>query len=139
MSVMPIPEIMDEIDAYLSRLRQARELLSDRSTEAPQKRLPRRKKNVTPRRADPASSRGLRADKNKSRSNHPVAHLTRETDSVEISAQVPSSVTHHASHSEQPAIAQPVRAIPQSVAVKKLPSKGPSTSIRSVRHRALKS
>jgi hypothetical protein len=136
---MPLDEIIDEIDAYLSRLRHARELLLDRRTEAPQKKVPRRKRKVTPREADPASSRRRRADKNKSRSNHPVAHLKRGTEGVEISAQVASSVTHGDSHLVHPAIAQPERAISQSVAVKRRPSKGLNTSIRALRHRTPKS
>ena len=132
-------EIINEIDAYLSRLRQARELLSDRRTEAPQKRAPRRKKKITVLQADPASSRGRRAHKNKSRSNPPVVHLKKRTEPVEISAPVPDSVTEHASHLEAPAIAPPENTIPRSVVVKRLPSKGRNTSFRSVRHRTPKS
>jgi hypothetical protein len=138
MTVMPLDEIIDEIDAYLSRLRQARELLLDRRTEAPQKRVPRRKGKVTPRQADPPSSGRRRADKNKSRSNHPVAHLKKGTGRVEISAQVPDSVRHHVSHPELAAIREPERTIPQTVVVKRLPPKGPSTSIRSMRHKSSK-
>ena len=137
-TVMPITEILNEIDACLSRLRQARELLLDRTTEAPLKRVPRRKRKANPKEANPASSRTRRADKNKSRSNHPVTHLKRWAKRVEIDAQVPSSVTHPAAHLEQPAIAKPERPILQGVIVKRLPSKGPSISIRSVRHRTPK-
>ena len=138
MTVMPITEILNEIDACLSRLRQARELLLDQRTEAPPKWMPRRKGKPNPKRVDPASSRTPRADKNKSRSNHPVAHLKRGTKRVEIDVQVPSSVTHPAAHLEQPAIAEPERPTLQGVIVKRLPSKGPSTSARSVRHRTPK-
>jgi hypothetical protein len=138
MTVMPITEIINEIDAYLSRLRQARELLLDRKTEAPQKGAPR-PKSVAPRQADPIFSQGRRADKNKSRSNHPMAHLKKETERVEASAAVASDITPNASDSERPPIAQPERALPQSVAVRRLPSKGPNTSIRSVRYRNPKS
>jgi hypothetical protein len=48
MTVMPTTEIINEIDAYLSRLRQARELLLDQRTEAAPKRVPRRKRKVAP-------------------------------------------------------------------------------------------
>jgi hypothetical protein len=136
---MLITEIINEIDAYLSRLRQAKELLLDQRTAAPQRRVPRRKRNVTPGQSDPASSRRRLAGKSKSRSNHPVPHVKRGTERVEISAQVPSSVTHHASHLEQRAIAQPERVVPHNVVVKRFPSKGPNTSIRFVRHRTPKS
>jgi hypothetical protein len=138
MTVMPITEIINEIDAYLSRLRQARELLLDRKTEAPQKGASR-PKSVTPRRADPTFSHGRRANKSKSRLNHPMAHLKKETERVEAGAAVPSSVTPYASGFEQPPMAQPERDLPQSVAVRRLPSKGPDTSIRSVRSRNPKS
>jgi hypothetical protein len=139
MVVMPLNGIIDEIDAYLLRLRQARELLWDRRTKAPQKRAARRKSNITLRQANPAPSRRRPVGKNKSRSNRPVAHLKRGPESIETGAHVPNAKTHHASHLEQPAIAQPERAIPQTVVVKRLPSKGPTGSTRSVRHRTPKS
>jgi hypothetical protein len=139
MSMMPITEIVHEIDAYLSCLRQARELLLDRRAEAARKRAYRRKRKVTPVQADPASSPRRRADKNKSRSNHPVAHLNRRTRRVETGTEVPSSIGHPASNLEERAIVPPQFPIPQSVVVKRLPSKGPRTSIRSVRLRIPKS
>lgn len=139
MTVMPRTEIIHEIDAYLSCLRQARELLSERRTKAPQSSVLRRNGKVALRHADPASPPKRRTGKNKSRSNPLVAHLKRETERVEVSAPVPSSVTHPAVRLEQPAIAQPERPIPQSVVVKKLPSKGPKSSIRSMRLRTSKS
>jgi hypothetical protein len=138
MAVMPLEEIINEIDVYLSRLRHARELLLDRRIEPLQKRVRRRKRKVTPSQADPASSSRRRAAKNKSRSNHPAAHLSKGTERVDIGALVPNSVTNHVSHPEQPATAQPERTIRQSVVIKRLPSKGPRSSIRSVRHRTLK-
>ena len=89
--------------------------------------------------ADQASSRRHRASKNKSRSNHPVAHLKKSTERVDVSAKVPSSVAHQVAHSDHPTITEPERTIPQSVVIKRLPSKGSRTSIRSVRHRTPKS
>lgn len=132
MNVMPIAEILNEIDACLSRLRQARELLLDQQMKAPPKKVAHVKGKVTPRRPDPASSRTRRAYKNKSRSNRPVGHLKRGTKRVEITPQVPSPVTHSVSHLEQPAIAPPEPTIPQSVVITRIPSKGFRTSIRSV-------
>src|SRR5215472_12301291 len=130
---MPIAEILNEIDAYLSRLHQARELLLDQ----PPKKVAHVKRKVTPRRPDPASSRIRRAYKNKSRSNHPAGHLKRGTKRVEITPQVP--VTHSVSDSKQPAIAPPEPAIPQSIVITRIPSKGFRTSISSVRLRTSKS
>jgi len=139
MTVMPITEILNEIDACLSRLHKARELLLDRRTEAPLKRAPRHKRKANPQGADPASSRARRADRNKSRSNHPLAHLKRGAKHVQVTLQVPSPVTHPVSHLEQPAIARPEPTISQIVVTKRLPSKGSRTSVRSVRHRTPKS
>ena len=135
---MPLDEIIEEIDAYLLRLRQARELLLNRRPEAPQERVPRRKRKVTPRQADPAASRIPRAGKNKSRSNRPVVHLKERTERVEISAPVLNSVTRYAAHLERPASARSEQAIRQCVVVKRIPSKGPSTSIRPMRHKTSK-
>src|SRR6476469_5494889 len=101
---MPITEIINEIDMYLTCLRQAKELLSDQRTEAPPKRVPRRKKKANPKRADQASSRRHRSSKNKSQANHLVAHLTKSTERVDVSAKFPSPVVQQVAHSERPAI-----------------------------------
>ncbi len=135
---MPIAEIITEIDAYLARLRQARELLLDRRTEAPQKTVPRRKRKVIVRQAAPAFSSKGRAYENKSRSNHPVAHLNKVAKRIDTSAQVLSAVADKASDSEKPAIIEPERTVQQSALIRRLPAKEPSTSIRSVRHRTAK-
>src|SRR6516225_5167201 len=68
MNVMPIAEILNEIDACLSRLREARELLLDQQMKAPPKKVTHVQRKVTPGQPDPASSHSHRADKNKSRS-----------------------------------------------------------------------
>jgi hypothetical protein len=131
---MPIAEIINEIDAYLSRLRQARELLSDRITEAPQKRVPRRKRKVLVRQTDPGFSARRRADENKSTSNHAVAHLNEVAKRIDASAQIPRAVVDSALDSEKPEMIEPERAIPQSVVIRKLPAKEPRTSLRSLRY-----
>lgn len=141
---MPIPEIIDEIDAYLSRLRQARELLLDISTKALQQRAPRITKTANSGQGDPASSNKRQAAKNKSRSNHAVAHLKRGSESVDFRTQVTNSVPPDGADSGLPAVAQPERIVPQavvmppSVVIKRLPSKGPRASLRSMRLRTPK-
>jgi hypothetical protein len=132
---MPIAEIINEIDAYLSRLRQARELLLDRITEAPQKRVHRRKRKIIIRQVAPVFSSRRRTEENKLRSNHPVAHLRKVRKQVDTNAQVPRAVAYDASHSEQPAIAEPERMIQQSVPITRLPARRRSGPIRPVRHR----
>jgi hypothetical protein len=133
---MPLEEIINEIDAYLSRLRHARKLLLDQRTEAPQKRVPPRKGKARIRQADPISSRKSRADK--TASNHSVARLKTGTKRVDTDDQVSSAATDHALDSEQPMIAEPERGISQTLVVKKLPSKGPRSSIRSMGYRTPK-
>jgi hypothetical protein len=66
MTVMRIAEIINEIDAYLSRLREAREILLDRMAEAPRERSSRRKREVLIRQQEMAFSNGRRAEENKS-------------------------------------------------------------------------
>ena len=65
MTVMPIADIINEIDAYLARLCEARKLLLDRITGAPQKKVPPGKRKVMVTRADRAFSSGRQADENK--------------------------------------------------------------------------
>jgi hypothetical protein len=136
---MPIAEIINEIDAYLSRLRQARELLLDQIAEPPQKRVPRRKRSVIVRQTDPGFSGRRRADENKSPSNHAAAHLNEVAKRIDASAQIPRAVIDSALDSEMPAMIEPERATPQSVVVRRLPAKEPRSSIRSLRYRTGKS
>jgi hypothetical protein len=140
---MPIPEIINEIDAYLSRLRQARELLLEPGTEEPLKRLPRRKRKLQLKPVETAFSSRRRTEKVKSRSSHPVVHPKRKKEHGGASAQVPNGVLQQASHdrashTEQSAIVEPARTIEQSVLVTKLPASRRSSSIRSVRNRTAK-
>jgi hypothetical protein len=138
MTAMPRSEIINEIDAYLLRLRQARELLLDRMTEGPHKRVPRRKRKVIVRQAAPAFSSRRRADENKPQSNHAVAHLKKAAKHVDAGAEVPSVESPKASDSENQGMITPVRTIQQSVLTRTLPAIEPSTSIRPVRHRTAK-
>ncbi len=137
MTIMPIAEIIDEIDAYLSRLRQARELLLDRMTQAPPKRVPRRKRKAIVKQAGPGFSGGRRADENKPPSNLAVDHLKKVTNRVDVGLQVPRAVAQKASDSEKPAMIETERTIQQSVLITRLPAKGPRTSIRSVRQQTV--
>ena len=135
---MPVAEIINEIDSYLARLRQARELLLDRTTVAPKKKAPPRKGKAIVRQAAPAPSSRRRADENKPRSNHAVAHLNKVTKRMDMSAQGTSAVASKASGSEKPAMIEPERTIQHDVLITRLPAKGPQTSIRSMRDRTAK-
>lgn len=139
---MATTEIIAEIDAYLSRLRQARELLINGIAESPKNRLPPRKEKATNRQAGARSSNSRRTGENKSRSNYSVTHLKSVMKRVDSGAHVPSTpalgaVDKLTSSSEQPVIVQPERPMGQSVVVTRVPARRIS-SIRSARHRAAK-
>src|SRR5947208_3100644 len=131
---MPIAEIINEIDAYLSRLRQARELLSDPRTEAPPKIL-RGKSRVMVRRSGSASPIRRRAGENKPPSRHPAAHLKTVRKRVDTSSQASSAVAHVPSHSEQSQFTEPKRTIEESIAITRLPPRRRVSSSRLVPRR----
>jgi hypothetical protein len=135
---MPIAEIINEIDAYLSRLRQAREILSGGRMEAPEKRVLRSKTNIMVRQVKPLFSVGRRSDKNNSQSNPPVAHLKNVGTRVRTSAPDSMAVTPNPSQSVLPVIAQPERAIEQNFAITRLPARRRRGSTRSASHRSAK-
>ena len=132
---MPIAEIINEIDAYLSRLRQARELLLGRGTEAPQNGVHPRKTKATVRRPGTASSIRRRGNENKSPSNPPVAHLKTVRSPVDARLQVPSAVAAHPSHSERAKITEPKPTIAESIAITRLPARRRLSPVRSVHPR----
>src|SRR6266700_3067126 len=137
---MPIAEIIHEIDAYLLRLRQARELLSGRFTEVPQKKQPLRGKKTQVRRTDTTLSTKRQAAGNKLRSNRPIAHRKGEKSLGEPAVQVSSAVPPpQTANTEQSAIVQPERTIPHTVTITRLPASRRTSSVRSGPHRGAKS
>ena len=68
-----------------------------------------------------------------------MAHLNKSNERADVSAKFPNWVAQWVAHSGYRAITESVRAILQSVVIKRLPSKRSRTSIRSVRHRTPKS
>jgi hypothetical protein len=132
---MPVADIIGEIDAYLSRLSQARELLSERTTEESPKQVARRETKVAVRKPEPASSSSQRTNKNKSRSNRPVAHLEEVRMRGGVNVQVPHTESNGVSQSEQPAISESERAIPQNIVITRLPASRRISSIRAAHRR----
>ena len=134
---MPIAEIIAEIDTYLARLRQARELLSGHRAKSSPKRVP-------PSNGRPYSSSRRRGDEQKSRSEQAVAPLKRAMKRVDVSvpvpsAPVPAAENKHASGSNHPPMTQPERAkIEQSNVATRVPSRWRSSKVRSVSHRTPK-
>jgi hypothetical protein len=142
MVLMPITEAIAYIDAYLSRLRQAREILSDGRTESPQKWIPPRNGKLSNKQAGSNAFNRRRTPKNKSRTNDPGAHLNRVMKRIDTGAQphvpVPELEGIHTPSFEQRALAQPESTIRQSVIVTRVPTRRQSSSIRSVRPRGAK-
>lgn len=134
---MPIAEIIHEIDAYLSRLCQARELLSGRITNVLHERRPRRKKPLVSR-ADPSSSTTQRAGKNKTPSNRPVVHRKGKKRLGDASGQIPKAVSPQTTNMEQSAKTEPERIVPQTIAITRLPASRRARSFRSYGHRTAK-
>ena len=135
---MPIAEIILEIDAYLSRLRQARELLSDGKTERPKTKTPRRQRKILARQTKPAISNRRRADDGKSRSSHPVAAVKKVRERLDTTAQLPIAVALDSSRREQATVPEPERITEPSVVVTRLPARRGVASTRSERHRTAK-
>ena len=132
---MPIAEIINEIDVYLSRLRQAREVLLGRITEIPQERLPRRKWTVPVRQADKTSSSRRQADGNKPRSKPAVAHRKREKERCDPAAEVLTGAPLQSSDTERPATVAPQRTMSQDIVITRLPARRRTSSNRPVHHR----
>ncbi len=133
---MPIAEIIVEIDAYLSRLRQARDLLSDGKAERPKTKTPRRKRKALARQNRPAISNPRRDDEDKTRSSHPAASVKKIGERLDTAAQIPLAGAIDSSRREQPTSAEPERTAEPSVVVTRLPARRRRISTRSERHRS---
>ena len=128
---MPITEIIHEIDAYLSRLRQARELLSARLPKVPQAKSPRHRRKTQVRPADTAASTTIRVSRNKNRSNRSVAHRKGQKGLGDASNQISSVVLPQTANMEQSVKTEPERIIPQTIAITRLPASRRARSFRS--------
>jgi len=133
--LMPIAEIIHEIDAYLLQLRQARELLSRRITKVAQKQLPRRKKKALVKRTVPTPSSKRQPAENKSRSIRSVAHRKEQKGPSEPASGVSSVVVSGPAYMEQSIKVEPERTIPQTVAITRLPASRRIRSFRSASQR----
>jgi hypothetical protein len=135
---MPITEIIHEIDAYLSRLRQARELLSGRMTRVPKEKHAVRKKKAPVKHVKPASSTPRRVGGNKTRSNRPVAHRKQQQKLGSPATEVSGAVSLQTVNKEQLAKVEPERILPQDVVITRLPADRQSRSFRPVGRRTAK-
>jgi hypothetical protein len=129
---MPIAEIIHEIDAYLSRLRQARELLSGRATKVPQGRLLRLKKKASAKRADPATSIPRPVAENKTGSNRPVEYRKEQKSPIDPVSQGSGAIPLKTVNPEKLARVEPERIIPQDVVITRVPASRRNRSFRPV-------
>src|SRR5215469_8157898 len=127
---MPIAEIIHEIDAELSRLRQARELLSGRTTKVPHGKLLRLKKKASAKRADPATSTPRPVAGNKTRSNRPVEHRKKQKSLGGPVSQGSGAISLQTVNPEQLARVEPERIIPQDVVITRVPASRRNRSFR---------
>ena len=134
---MPIPEIIDGIDAYLSILHQAREILLTGRTETHQKSTRRNKRKSILERTRPARL-NRRVEEKNSQSNRPIPPLSAVTDRAAARIQTNSDVTRDAPRPEQQTPVSPERAIPQGVEIKRIPARHRSGAIRSLRQQTVK-
>lgn len=132
---MPIAEIIHEIDAYLSRLRQARELLSGRMTKVPKEKHAPRKKKAPVKHVNPVSSTPRPVGGNKTRSNRPVEHRKEQKSLGGLATQVSGAVSVQTVNPEQLAKVEPERIIPQDVVITRVPASRRNRSFRPVGHR----
>lgn len=135
---MPIAEIIDEIDAYLSILHQAREILSGGRTETPQISALRKNKKSILEQTRPAVVSRRRVEEKNSQSNrlaHPLSAVTNRA-----ATRIPSfsDVTLGAPRPEQQTPVAPEHTIPQSIEIKRIPARHRTGSIRSLRQQAAK-
>jgi|SRR5579863_8750639 len=118
---MPTAEIIRQIDAYLSCLRDARDLLSTPAPAARRGRATGGKKTVKRKRtASPVSSRP-RIQENKSRSNGVVHRPKKMEIPVDPVSPVPGPVARPAEDSVQPPLATQPSAL-QGTVEKEIPS-----------------
>jgi len=134
----PIAEIIFEIDAYLTRLRQARELLSGGRKEPSPNKAHRRKEKILARQTSPVIPNRSRSEKGKPPSPHRVTHLKKTRAQVDGSSPLPIPAPLDFSHAEQQPIASVEPTREPSVVVTRFPAKRGLNSIRSERHRPAK-
>lgn len=134
---MAIAEIINEIDAYLFRLRNARELLRAPITQAPHKNEPRRQKAVKASKTVRPFSRKPRIRENKSRFDRIVAPAKTPKQRVDSVSRVRGSVVV----AKQPPAAVSAQKSQQDVRIERLPAsdrriRSPRTERRPVSKRA---
>ncbi len=137
MTITPIADIIHEIDAYLSKLRQAREILLGRIAEDAQNRAPRSKRKLLVGPADPIISSRRGVEETKTRPDHPVADRMGAKEPSDPAAQLSSAVPHEIVDSEGPAVVKPEPE--RNVLVTRFPARRRNGSVKSVRHSITKS
>jgi hypothetical protein len=134
---MPILGIIDDIDAYLSRLRTARKILLGHGNGAPHMSKPGRKERVSVDRAKNAVSSKRAHDRSASPPDRAVADVMPADEAVEISAQL-FRACPPISRADLKATVKAERtepATPHGPVIKRIPARRRTTQIRAVRRR----
>lgn len=129
MGLMSIAEIINEIDVYLARLRNARDLLKAPVKEVRRKSEPRRKRSIRAKKTDRSVSSKPRVRENESRLDRMVPPVTPSRQRVDSLSRVRGSVAPKAAASEPPVVV-PVQK-QQDIRIERLPA--PNRQIRSTR------
>ena len=119
---MTIAAIINEIDAYLLCLRQARDLLLTPMTEAPRKSEPRRKRVVKASKTDRPLSSKPRIGENKARIDGMVAPTTTPKQQLDSVSTVRGSVAPQAAVPQQMPVAVTAQKPRQDVRIERLPA-----------------
>lgn len=135
---MPIAEIIDEIDAYLSILHQAREILSGGRADRPENDAFRNKRKSSRGRTGPAILSRRRIEEAASQSIRPVQPLATVTHRPATGIRPFSDVTQNAPRPERKTPVVPEHMIPQSIEIKRIPARHRTGTIRSVRQQTSK-
>ena len=113
---MPIAKIIHQIDAYLSSLLQARELLSAPIEKAPNESLPRQQRKIKSRKMAAAAPTKARVLKPKSRSAAQSAERSamKERSRIHPPSQVRNSLTAPVAEPDQPRPVEDAKPVPAS-------------------------
>lgn len=134
---MPISDIVEEIDAYLSRLRKAREVLVDGATEAQQGNTNLRKRKALRARIKPASLTRSRVDENQFQSDSSLRAPKLKTD--RSNPAFPGDLASDVPKPEQRMPLPSELSIQQkSLTIKRVPAKRRLDAVGSTRHRRAK-
>jgi hypothetical protein len=131
MGLMSIAEIIKEIDAYVVRLRNARDLLLPPMTEARRKGDLRRNRAVVANKRGRSPSSTVRIIEDESRFDRTTTPMATPKQQVDSPSRVRSFVAPQAATTREPPVAVPAQATQQDARAERIPA--PNRKISSTR------